>query len=266
MFFIFIYNKFLKLNIMSEQVNEFGTLIINGNSFNTKDISARELIHEIIGAITLNNSAIGSRINDLNDRLSEVESNYVNKSVIGNMPIKTEAQPAVYYTQEEANAYNTEHSLSPGDDGYVTTNTIKIPATEAIPYTVAELITENERIVAFSLTDLNTKLNNISLTPGPQGETGAQGDAGVQGNQGAIGETGAQGNQGTIGNAGAQGNQGVIGEIGAQGNQGTIGETGPQGNQGAIGETGAQGNQGAIGETGPQGAQGNDSSSNITIV
>lgn len=36
--------------------------------------------------------------------------------------------PAVYYTQEECNAYNTEHELVEGDDGYLTTNDIKAPA------------------------------------------------------------------------------------------------------------------------------------------
>ena len=34
----------------------------------------------------------------------------------------------VYYTAEEAAAYNTEHSLSPGDAGYKTTSSIKTPA------------------------------------------------------------------------------------------------------------------------------------------
>ena len=35
---------------------------------------------------------------------------------------------AVYYTQEEADTYNTEHSLSPGDADYKTTSSIKTPA------------------------------------------------------------------------------------------------------------------------------------------
>ena len=46
---------------------------------------------------------------------------------------------AVYYTQDEANAYNTEHGLSQGDEGFVTTSTIKTPAVaavDAIPATV----------------------------------------------------------------------------------------------------------------------------------
>ena len=35
--------------------------------------------------------------------------------------------PAEYYTQQEADEYNTEHSLSAGDDGFVTTETVKTP-------------------------------------------------------------------------------------------------------------------------------------------
>lgn len=39
--------------------------------------------------------------------------------------------PAVYYTQEECDAYNTEHELVEGDDGYLTTSDIKTPAVYA---------------------------------------------------------------------------------------------------------------------------------------
>ena len=44
---------------------------------------------------------------------------------LAGLGIKT---PAVYYTQEECDEYNTENSLSPGDDGYRTTSDIKTPA------------------------------------------------------------------------------------------------------------------------------------------
>lgn len=56
------------------------------------------------------------------------------------------ASPAVYYTEEEATAYNTEHGLSEGDEGYVTTETVKTPAVagvDAIPATVYGDITVN---------------------------------------------------------------------------------------------------------------------------
>ncbi len=107
--------------------------------------------------------------------------------------------------------------------------------------------------------NLQTQINNIELTPGPQGEQGPIGETGPigpQGEQGPIGETGP---------VGPQGDQGPIGEtgpVGPQGEQGPIGETGPvgpQGDQGPIGETGPvgpQGEQGPIGDAGPQGEQG----------
>ena len=43
-----------------------------------------------------------------------------------------EGTAAVTYTQEEANAYNTEHNLQEGDEGFVTTETIKTPAVAAV--------------------------------------------------------------------------------------------------------------------------------------
>lgn len=172
---------------MNEESLELGGMSINEIAIKFKDLSARELIQEIINAISLNNSAIGSRINDLHNRLSNVESNYVSKSVIGNVPNKIEAQAAIYYTQEEADAYNIEHNLTIEDEGYVTTETIKTPAIDAVPYTVIGLIEDNEL-------SLNNKINNISLTPGPQGPQGSQGNIGVQGMQGN------QGNQGVIDN------------------------------------------------------------------
>ena len=181
---------------MNEEVLELGGMNINDLAIIFKDLSARELIQEIINAITLNNSAIGSRINDLHNRLSDVELNYVSKSVIGNIPNKIEAQSAIYYTQEEATAYNTEHELESGDDGYVTTETIKTPAVEAVPYTILEIIEENEEVIADTLNDLNEQISNISLTPGPQGAQGVQGE---QGPQGEIGPQGIQGPQGTTG-------------------------------------------------------------------
>ncbi|MBA6339874.1 DUF1566 domain-containing protein [Colwellia sp. MB02u-10] len=72
-------------------------------------------------------------------------------------------------------------------------------------------------------------INGMALTPGPQGNTGAQGAQGTNGN------TGAQGAQGTNGNTGVQGGQGI---------------------QGAIGNTGAQGAKGSNGATGQNGADG----------
>ena len=70
--------------------------------------------------------------------------------------------------------------------------------------------------------ELATKeqLDNISLTPGPQGEQGPQGEPGADG---------------------AQGPQGEQGPAGPQGEQGPHGETGPQGPKGDKGDPGSDG-------------------------
>lgn len=60
--------------------------------------------------------------------------------------IGVNASDAVYYTEEEAATYNREHGLSQGDEGYVTTETVKTPAVAgvgAIPATVYGDITVN---------------------------------------------------------------------------------------------------------------------------
>ena len=49
--------------------------------------------------------------------------------------------PDVLYTEDEAAAYNEEHSLSPGDDGYVSAGDVKIPGTPADWVELASLST-----------------------------------------------------------------------------------------------------------------------------
>ena len=85
------------------------------------------------------------------------------------------------------------------------------------------------------------ELQNISLTPGPQG---------LQGPPGPIGQTGERGPQGDVGPKGADGLQGERGLDGQPGPRGERGEQGP------IGQTGPAGPQGPIGLTGPKGADG----------
>jgi len=86
-----------------------------------------------------------------------------------------------------------------------------------------------------NFTELETRINTISLTPGPKGDTGATGPQGIQGLTGADGATGATGPQGIQGLTGATGPQGN------QGNQGNQGIQGIQGIQGVKGDTGATG-------------------------
>ena len=85
------------------------------------------------------------------------------------------------------------------------------------------------------------ELRNISLTPGPKGETGERGPIGPKG------ETGERGPQGDAGPRGADGLQGI------QGEQGQNGQPGPKGERG---EQGPPGPKGPIGLTGPKGADG----------
>lgn len=72
---------------------------------------------------------------------------------VGDLGNAVEAQAAVYYTQEEADAYNTEHSLNPEDAGYVTTATVKTPATEAVAHTVKSYVDTKFSDSAFTITD-----------------------------------------------------------------------------------------------------------------
>lgn len=120
------------------------------------------------------------------------------------------------------------------------------------------------------------ELQNISLTPGPKGDTGPRGERGEPGPKGDTGANGApgpqglQGIQGPIGPKGdtgprgadgLQGPTGPIGPQGLQGERGRDGETGPKGErgeQGPIGQTGPAGPQGPIGLTGPKGENGRD--------
>ena len=49
------------------------------------------------------------------------------------------AHEAVYYTQEECDAYNTEHNLKSGDEGYLTTSSVKTPAQAAVSEIAADV-------------------------------------------------------------------------------------------------------------------------------
>ena len=119
-----------------------------------------------------------------------------------------------------------------------------------------------------------SELKNISLTPGPKGDTGPRGERGepgpkgdtgangapgpqgLQGIQGLRGETGQRGEQGPPGPQGLQGIQGERGRDGEPGPKGDIGPIGPQGIQGERGQDGQRGERGEQGPAGPAGPQG----------
>ena len=73
---------------------------------------------------------------------------------------------------------------------------------------------------------LATDLNEIELTPGPQGVQGVKGEDGATGAQGSQGSQGSQGIAGTDGISGVDGNKGETGAIGPQGETGSAGVNG----------------------------------------
>ena len=88
------------------------------------------------------------------------------------------------------------------------------------------------------ISTLKTDLNNIELTPGPQGP---KGDAGEQGPKGDTGAQGPKGDTGATGPKGKDGSNGKDGATGATGPQGPAGKDGAQGPAGADGKNGTDG-------------------------
>lgn len=103
------------------------------------------------------------------------------------------------------------------------------------------------------LSIFSNRLEQIQLTPGPQGP---QGEPGKDGEQGAKGEPGADGPIGPQGPPGEQGPPGKDGAVGPQGEPGKDGADGPMGPQGLPGKDGEPGPAGRDGEQGPPGPPG----------
>ncbi|MCH7643834.1 MAG: collagen-like protein [Myxococcales bacterium] len=114
-------------------------------------------------------------------------------------------------------------------------------------------LTTDGKIPGQPFVDLQQQIDNIELTPGPQGPPGPIGPTGSTGPQGLTGDTGATGPQGLTG---LTGDTGATGAQGPTGSMGDTGATGPQGLTGSTGDTGATGAQGPTGSTGDTGATG----------
>ena len=82
---------------------------------------------------------------------------------------------------------------------------------------------------------VSQEINNVELTPGPQGPQGLKGDKGEVGPQGIQGP---KGDKGDTGLQGPQGERGLQGEQGPQGERGLPGIQGPQGPKGDKGDPG----------------------------
>lgn len=102
-----------------------------------------------------------------------------------------------------------------------------------------------------SINYVNQQIQNISLTPGPQGlkgDKGDKGDPGTQGIQGVKGDKGDKGDAGVQGIQGVKGDKGDKGDTGAQGIQGVQGVAGTNGKTWLSGTTAPASGLGVIGD------------------
>lgn len=120
--------------------------------------------------------------------------------------------------------------------------------------------------------------DDVTLIPGPKGDTGATGPSGADGRDGAPGATGARGATGPAGKAGEPGLPGPTGSVGPSGTDGSDGQPGPKGDtgpagpkgdtgdRGPTGEPGVPGPEGPAGPAGPQGAPGAPGAAGVGII
>ena len=88
------------------------------------------------------------------------------------------------------------------------------------------VVTDPDLSNYYTKLQVDTKISEIELTPGPKGDKGEKGDPGIQGPEGPRGLQGPKGEQGLKGDTGEQGPQGPKGEQGLQGPAGTNGSDG----------------------------------------
>lgn len=172
-------------------------------------------------------------------------------------------------TSSKVNEWNNKSTFN-GDYNSLTNKPV-IPSTEGLAtesyvqakIAEASLSGGDVDLSGYATIDFVTQeINNIELTPGPQGpigpkgDTGPQGERGIQGPKGDVGPQGLQGEKGDRGDIGPMGPQGPKGDKGDTGLQGPQGLQGPKGDKGDKGDTGPQGPQGERGLQGVQGVQG----------
>lgn len=181
-----------------------------------------------------------------------------------------------------AKVFDEAGDVVDASDDVVLNDLMQAPILEALPtdvpiyYVIALPAVDGKRRLALVMpkvvatvkalqamvTSLGKRIDDIALTPGPQGEPGTAGATGSQGERGLTGQTGAQGIPGAKGDAGSAGAKGDTGAQGLPGTQGIKGDKGDSGTTGTKGDTGQQGIQGLtgakgdIGLTGPKGDTG----------
>jgi hypothetical protein len=134
-----------------------------------------------------------------------------------------------------------------GDDPNFATTIVAAIAEKATPAQIATAVATEEAARIAADNALSTEIDNIALTPGPQGETGATGAAGAAATI-AVGTvtTGTAGSSASVTNAGSssaavfdftipRGAEGAIGPAGPTGETGPAGPTGPEGPAGPAG-------------------------------
>ena len=166
-------------------------------------------------------------------------------------------------TSSKVNEWNNKSTFN-GDYNSLTNKPV-IPSTEGLAtesyvqakIAEASLSGGDVDLSGYATIDFVTQeINNIELTPGPQGPIGPKGDTGPQGERGIQGPKGDVGPQGLQGEKGDRGDIGPMGPQGPKGDKGDTGLQGPQGLQGEKGDRGDTGPQGPQGERGLQGIQG----------
>lgn len=121
-----------------------GSLADVGGSV-TVNIKAGTVEQDVYGGGALANTNINNATNygEANESITSTSTNTTTVNLLGGKikgdayggglgRLHKEGTATVYYTEEEANTYNTEHNLQEGDEGFVTTETIKTPAVAAV--------------------------------------------------------------------------------------------------------------------------------------
>lgn len=199
-------------------------------------------IEKVVQSADVYKFSFGVRVSEIDKRkeLPVIEKDSKRIVAITEIVTKSELQEALSNIHVEGASYDDSKILK------------RLQALESTPK------------VDTSIFATKAELQNISLTPGPKGDTGPRGERGEpgpKGDTGANGDPGPQGLQGIQGPIGPKGDTGPRGADGLQGPTGPIGPQGLQGERGRDGETGPKGErgeQGPIGQTGPAGPKGND--------
>ena len=112
------------------------------------------------------------------------------------------------------------------------------------------------KVEAAKASVLQTSIQTITSTAGPEGKQGPKGETGATGPEGKQGPEGKEGKAGETGAKGETGPKGETGAAGVKGETGAKGETGPEGKEGKEGKQGEPGEPGPEGPEGPEGKEG----------